>query len=71
VRQAIIAAQDEIAQLRSTAASLREALELANFAKQSAVAAARAQDHAEIVQLQATLRELREQLPAAPANRAK
>jgi len=71
VRQAIIAAQDEIAQLRSTVASLREALEQTNFSKQGANAAARAQDHAELAQLQATVRALRDQLQTMPAKRAK
>lgn len=71
VRQAIIAAQDEIAQLRATAATLREALELANLSKQGEIAAARARDHAELVQLQATVRELRDQLQAMPAKVAK
>jgi hypothetical protein len=71
VRQAVIAAQDEISQLRATAAALRAALEKANFSKQAEIAAARAQDHAERLQLQSTVRELRERLQAAPAKRAK
>jgi hypothetical protein len=57
--------------VRSTVASLREALEQANFSKQGAIAAARAQDHAELAQLQATLHALRDQLQAMPAKRAK
>ena len=39
---------------------------LAQIAKQGVIAAARAQDHAEIAQLQATVRALRDKLQATP-----
>jgi len=52
-------------------ASLREALEQANFAKQGDIGAARAPDHAGLAQLQATARTPRGQSQATSAKRAK
>jgi hypothetical protein len=48
---------------------LRSALEQANFSKQGEIAAAHAQDHAELMQLQATVRALREQVRAEPGTK--
>jgi polyhydroxyalkanoate synthesis regulator phasin len=62
VRDAITAQQSEIAQLRQTVDSLREALELAQIDKKNAVHREHRLSSDETAQLHATIQALREQL---------
>ena len=62
VASAISSYQDEVAQLRATAATLRDALDHEAVSREQMINSALAQDRSEIAQLQQTIQELRDRL---------
>jgi phage host-nuclease inhibitor protein Gam len=68
VREAVALTEDEIVQLKKTISALREQAERFGASTEDAVGAVHSHYRGDLQQLQATIRELREQLQGAPVS---